>query len=79
MERGKTYLLKDISIADQDQMGLVWAWEAGAKVIYSRPYGSEPYYSILTPCSLVRLSLESGELRDIWVFDMFLEESCLWR
>lgn len=73
------FALKDISTKDQDTMGLIWAWQAGARATYIRDYGQEFYDGQKKPCSLVRVyHLKGEEPRELWIFDMFLKARCLW-
>ena len=75
----KRFRLKDISVADQDAMGLEWAWKAGAVVTYIRDYERSMYSGSWKSCSLITVShLKSHQVRELWVFDMFLEGVCIW-
>lgn len=71
--------LKDISLDDQETMGLGWAWKAGAPVTYIRPYGFDYHDGEQKPCSLIEVDhVENERSRELWVFDMFLEAGCIW-
>jgi len=75
----ETLRLKDISIADQETMGLEWAWKAGAIATYVREFGHDYYHSEQKPCSLIEVHhLSANQPRELWVFDMFLEAGCIW-
>ena len=78
-QRGSMITLKDISVSDQETMGLIWAWEAGAPVTYIRPYGFEYHDGKKKSCSLVEVYHISNEgPRELWVFDIFLKATCIW-
>jgi len=75
----KILVLKDISVSDQRTMGLAWAWEAGAKVTFIRDYGHDFYHNEREPCSLVMVHhIKDEDRRELWVFDMFLVDLCIW-